>query len=123
MNEVAGNIILERTFRFALKIVGLCRWLQQEKKEYVLSKQLLRSGTSIGANSREAQEAESRADFIHKFSIANKESIETNYWLELMEASELILDYPDYRKLMDEGKEIKNILTSIIRSSKGIGKS
>ncbi|GET29471.1 four helix bundle protein [Prolixibacter sp. SD074] len=123
MNEVASNVIPDRTFRFAQKIVGLCRWLQQEKKEYVLSKQLLRSGTSIGANSREAQEAESKADFIHKFSIANKESIETNYWLELLEASELILDYPDYQEVMEEGKEIKNILTSIIRTSKGVRKS
>ncbi|WP_217348978.1 four helix bundle protein [Prosthecochloris sp. GSB1] len=78
-NEGEGNRVEELSFGFALRVVKLCRFLEKEKKEYVLSRQLLRSGTAIGALVREAQQAESRADFIHKLSIALKEANETEY--------------------------------------------
>ncbi|MBQ7817530.1 MAG: four helix bundle protein, partial [Oscillospiraceae bacterium] len=81
MNSAA---VQEKSFRFAVRIVNLCRYLQTERKEYALSKQLLRSGTSIGANITESQQAQSRADFVNKLNIALKEAYETNYWLRLM---------------------------------------
>lgn len=78
------NVVLEKSFNFAVRIVELSKHLVQEKREYVLSKQVLRSGTAIGALAREAQHAESKADFIHKLSIALKEANETDYWLLLL---------------------------------------
>ena len=78
------NPILIKSKKFAVRIVRLCQYLQAEKQEYVLSKQMLRSGTSIGANIREGTQAASRPDFINKLSIALKESVETEYWLELL---------------------------------------
>ena len=82
------NIIEEKSFRFAVRIVNLNKHLQTNKKEFVLSKQLLRSGTSIGANISEAQQAQSRADFLSKLEIALKEASETKYWLRLICATE-----------------------------------
>ena len=78
------NIIKNKSFDFALRIVKLYQYLSEQKKEFVLSKQLLRSGTSIGANIREADQAESKADFIHKLSISLKEANESEYWIELL---------------------------------------
>jgi len=78
------NVVLTKSFDFAVRVVNLYKYLVSEKKEYVLSKQLLRSGTSIGALVREAQHTESNADFIHKFSISLKEANETEYWLLLL---------------------------------------
>lgn len=83
MNE-KQNPLKEKSFQFALKIVKLYTFLSEQKREYVMSKQLLKSGTSIGANIREAQNAQSKADFIHKLSISQKECDETLYWLELL---------------------------------------
>nr|WP_226986800.1 four helix bundle protein [Chlorobaculum tepidum] len=88
--EINGNGVKELSFGFALRVVKLCRFLEKEKKEYVLSRQLLKSGTAIGALIREAQQAESRADFIHKLSIALKEAHETEYWIDLLYQSQLI---------------------------------
>ncbi|MDP2424190.1 MAG: four helix bundle protein [Bacteroidales bacterium] len=105
------NIILTKTFNFALVVIEVCRWLQTEKKECVISNQLINSGTSIGANIREAQEAESKADFIHKCSIANKESRETNYWIDLLVASKLLDGFNKTETLVSESLEIKMILT------------
>ena len=79
-----NNVIKEKSFSFALEIVKTYKFLSSEKKEFVLSKQMLRSGTSIGANIREAEHAQSKADFIHKLSIALKEANETEYWLDLL---------------------------------------
>jgi four helix bundle protein len=79
-----NNVVRDKSFQFALRIVKLYRYLKEEKKEYVLSKQILRSGTAIGALVRESQHAESKADFIHKLSIALKEANETDYWIELL---------------------------------------
>jgi len=78
------NIIKTKSFNFALRIVKLFQFLNTEKKEFVLSKQLLRSGTSISALVRESEQAESKADFIHKLAIAKKEANESDYWLELL---------------------------------------
>lgn len=84
-----NNIVKNKTFNFAIRIVKLYQYLCTEKKEFTLSKQLLRSGASIGAMAREAEHAESKNDFIHKFAIAQKEANETVYWLELLKATEL----------------------------------
>jgi four helix bundle protein len=107
------NVIKEKSFAFALQIITLYNVLV-EKKEYVLSRQLLRSGTSIGANVEESTAAQSVSDFIHKLSIASKEARETKYWLMLLQQSRLV-DY-DYSVYLKEINEIINILTSIIKT-------
>jgi four helix bundle protein len=84
------NILLEKSFVFAIRIVKLYKHLTETKKEYVMSKQLLRCGTSIGANAEESVGAQSKADFIHKLSISYKEARETKYWLRLLEATEYL---------------------------------
>ena len=81
------NIIVDKSFEFAIRVVNLYKYLCEKKNEYTLSKQLLRSGTSIGANVVEAQQAQSKADFISKISIALKEATETKYWLQLLQAA------------------------------------
>lgn len=111
------NVIKNKSFEFALKIVNLHKYLVEDRKEYVLSKQLLRSGTSIGAMVRESEHAESKADFIHKLSIALKEANETEYWLELLYKSEYI-DETNYTSHVSEIKEILKLLISIIKTSK-----
>ena len=78
------NIIKNKSFAFALRIIKMYQYLQSEKKEFILSKQLMRSATSIGAMVRESEQAESKLDFIHKLAIAQKESNETEYWIELL---------------------------------------
>lgn len=109
------NIILEKTFEFSLNIIKFCDELESLKK-YVIAKQLLRSGTSIGANVREAQSPQSRADFIHKLKIALKEVEETEYWLLLINASD---SYPKNDQLVKEILELKLILSKIVSTSKG----
>ena len=84
MVEIKENVIKNKTFAFALRIVKLYKFLADTHSEYILSKQLLRSGSSIGAMVREAEHSESKADFVHKMSIALKEANETDYWLELL---------------------------------------
>ncbi len=111
------NIILVKSYEFALKIIHLYKDLIYNQKEYVLSKQILKSGTSIGANSEEASGAQSKKDFIAKFSIAYKESRETNYWLRLLRDSEII-ERESANNLISECEEIQKILTSILKTSK-----
>ena len=111
---VEKNIILKLTFEFSLEIIKYCEILENRRR-YVLAKQLLKSGTSIGANSREAQNAESKRDFIHKFKIAAKEMDETEYWLLLCKHSE---NYPDCKFLLDKLEPINKIITKIISTSK-----
>lgn len=106
------NIIKSKSFALALRIVKLYQYLMIKKKEYVLSKQLLRAGTAIGAMVREAEHAESRADFIHKMSVALKEANETEYWLELLQQSGY-LDENNYVSIDLEIKEILRLLISI----------
>ena len=116
-NEGEGNRVEELSFGFALRVVKLCRFLEKEKKEYVLSRQLLRSGTAIGALVREAQRAESRADFIHKMAIALKEANETDYWIELLHQSQL-LEKQGFDSIKSDIVELLKLLTTIIKSSK-----
>lgn len=110
------NIIQEKSFQFALSIIQLYKELSS-KKEYVLSKQLLRSGTSVGANIREAKNAESKRDFIHKLAISQKECDESLYWLDLLFESGYI-DFDSYNNKKNEAKELLKILRSIILSTK-----
>ncbi len=109
------NIILDKSFDFAVRTVKLYKYLCSNKKEYVLSKQLLRSGTSIGANVNEAQAGQSKKDFIAKLSIASKEARETQYWIELL----IKTDYLDLNDSYTESllNEIIKLLTSIIKTS------
>ncbi len=111
------NAILEKSFEFAVRIVNLNKHLVKYKKEYVLSKQVLRSGTSIGALVHEAQHAESNADFIHKLSIALKEANETYYWLQLLDRTEY-LDSNEFESLNEDIQELIKLLVSIVKSSK-----
>lgn len=111
------NIIQEKSLAFAVRIVKLCRLLADQRREFVLSKQLLRSGTAIGALVREAEHAESKADFIHKMAIAQKETNETAYWLELLRASDL-LSQKEFESIFPDQAEIAKILASIILTSK-----
>ena len=100
-----------------MRIVKLCRYLCDEKKEFILSKQLLRTGTSIGANIAESQQAQSRPDFISKLCIALKEASETNYWLRLLRATDYLSE-TEYRTMIVQCKELERLLTSILKSAK-----
>jgi four helix bundle protein len=111
------NIIYIKSFKFAVKVVRLYRQLCDEKKEYVLSKQLLCSGTSIGANIREAVEAQSRKNFIAKMSISLKEARETEYWLELFRETQYI-DDKTCESILNDLTEIIKLLNAIIKTSK-----
>ena len=110
------NFIKEKSFRFAIRIVHLHKLLQN-RSETVLSKQLLRSGTSVGALIRESEQAESRADFIHKLSIALKEADETEYWLALLHETEY-LNEKEYGSIVNDCRELLRILTAIIKTRK-----
>jgi four helix bundle protein len=111
------NIVKNKSFDFALKIIKLYQFLISQKKEFVLSKQILRSGTSIGALVRESEHEESSADFIHKLSISLKEANETPYWLELLHKSKIISDEVQ-NEISKEIDEIIRILASIIKTTK-----
>ena len=119
MNNEKENIILQLSFDFALKIIDFSENLERNRK-FTIATQVLKSGTSIGANIREAQGAESKADFIHKMKIAAKEAEETTYWLELCEHSK---SYPYNPVLMDQLISIKKLLSKIISSSKKVSTS
>jgi four helix bundle protein len=108
------NIILDMSFAFAVRIVKLSRYLCAEKKEYVLSRQVLRSGTSIGANVKEAVVAQSRKDFIAKLNISLKEANETEYWLQLLNATGYL---DDVDSILEDNRGIIRVLTSIIKST------
>lgn len=116
MNGKRPNVIKDKSFVFALRIVKCYKFLV-ENKEFVLSKQLLRSGTAVGALVREAEHAESTADFIHKMAIAQKEANETEYWIELLHQSDY-LDIGQYNSIIKDIQELSKILVSIIITSK-----
>ena len=116
MRNDRDNLIVKLSLEFALDIIDFSELLEENKK-FVIAKQLLKSGTSIGANIREAQNAESKADFIHKMKIAIKEADETEYWLTLCEMSK---NYPKNEQLKIKLQSIINILSKIINSSKAI---
>lgn len=112
-----GESIQSRTFHFAVRIVQLGEQLRIQQKEYTISKQVLRSGTAIGALVREAQNAESKADFIHKLSIAQKECDETKYWIELLKAVQWI-EEDTYQNLYSEATALLKIIRTIILRTK-----
>ena len=113
-----NNNIQEKTFQFAIRIVKLCKILRMERHEYTLSKQLLKSGTSIGANVTEAQQAQSRADFLSKLNIALKEASETKYWLRLLHATDYVSDV-EFQSIYSDCIEIEKILVASVKSIKG----
>ena len=116
MQIQSENIILKKTIEFSLLAIEYVESLESQRK-YVIARQLLKSATSIGANVHEAQNAESKADFIHKFKITAKEVEETKYWLVLCSESK---SYPDCKILIDKLHEIDKIITKIISTSKTI---
>jgi len=108
------NLILKLSFDFSLMVIAYCEKLEQERK-FVIGNQLLRSGTSIGANAMEAQNAESKADFIHKMKLAGKEADETQYWLLLCKYSK---NYPDCDTLMSKLEEVTKVINKILATSR-----
>jgi four helix bundle protein len=110
------NVIVEKSFEFSVRIINLYKHLQYEKKEYVLSKQILRSGTSIGANIFEAQRAQSKADFNAKMNISLKEANETYYWLRLLHRTDFISDEA-FNSIEKDVNEIISILVSICKQT------
>ena len=113
-----GSAVADKSFEFAVRIVNLCKYLRYKKKEFVLSKQLLRSGTSIGANVHEGRRAQSRADFLAKMSIALKEANETYYWLKLLYRTEYLAK-EEYLSMYADIDEILRILTAICKTTAG----
>ena len=114
------DTVEQKSFLFAVRIVKLCEYLRKTKKEYTLSKQLLRAGTSIGANIAEAQQAQSRADFASKINIALKEAVETNYWLRLMNATGLLSER-EYQSIITDCQELEKMLTAIVKTTNEAG--
>ena len=112
------NIVEEKSKDFAVRIVKLYKYLCSERQEYVMSKQVLRSGTSIGANIAEAQEGQSKKDFISKMSIALSEASETAYWLELLARTEYITP-SQYENIKEDCRELIKLLTAIVKRSRG----
>ena len=108
---------MDKSFAFAVQIVKLVKVIQDQKKEYLITKQLIRSGTSIGANIKEGNNAESKADFIHKLSIAQKECSETIYWLELLKETEYITK-AQFENVQGAAVELIKMLTAILKTSK-----
>ncbi|MFN7324956.1 MAG: four helix bundle protein [Chitinophagales bacterium] len=114
------NVVRTKSFLFAVRVVRLCQYLQREKLEWVLSKQLLRSGSGVGALIREAEHAESRSDFRHKMGVAQKEINETLYWLELLKATNYLND-TQFDSVNKDAVELIKLITSILKSSKNNG--
>ena len=113
---MSENIIEKKSFTFAIRVVNLYKYLTSDKKELIMSKQLLRCGTSIGANISEAERGQSRADFTAKMNIALKEANETHYWLRLLNATEY-LDNKMFESIENDIKELVAILTAICKKT------
>ena len=111
------SVIKDKSYFFAIRVVNLYKYLAEEKHDYILSKQLLRSGTSIGALVREGEQAESKADFVHKLSIALKEANEVDYWLNILKDTNYI-SAQMFTSINHDCKEIIALLTSIIKTTK-----
>ena len=111
------NTVMNKSYAFALRVIKLYKYLVSEKKEYVLSKQLLRSGTSIGALIKEGEHAQSKADFLNKMNVALKEANETEYWIELLRDSEY-LSITESISILDDTSELIRLLASIVKSTK-----
>ena len=115
-----NNIIVDKSKAFAVRIINLYKYLCDEKKEFVLSKQLLRSGTSIGANVKEAIRGQSKSDFAHKMNISLKEASETEYWLELLAETDYIT-VQQFESINSDCMELIKLLTAIVKSSREEG--
>ena len=115
--KTENNIIKEKSFKFAVKIVNLYKYLMEEKKEFVLSKQILRSGTSIGANVNEALQGQSKKDFLSKMNISLKECVETLYWIELLYETKYF-DEETKQSIYTDCYELKKVLSSIVKTTK-----
>ena len=113
---MSENAVVTKSFDFAIRIVKLCKYLTNKKKEYTLSKQLLRSGTSIGANVSEAQRGQSKADFTAKMCIALKEANESDYWLKLLYRTDYLTEV-QYQSIQKDMQELLGLLTSICKTS------
>ena len=114
---MAENILKSKSFVFAVRVVRVCQFLQTEKREFILAKQLLRCGTAIGSMVREAEYAESKSDFIHKLAIARKEANETLYWVELLTETDY-LTRPQSTSIYNDGLELLKLLTTSIKTAK-----
>ena len=117
MSEMKENIVMNKSYAFALRIIKLYKYLITEKKEFVLSKQVLRSGTAVGALIKEAEHAQSKADFINKMNIALKEANETEYWIMLLQDSDY-LEEKETISIRVEISELIKLLASIVKTSK-----
>jgi four helix bundle protein len=117
MDNSHKNVLKDKSYAFSIRAVKLCKHLRNQKGEYVLSKQVLRSATSIGANVAEANQAQSRADFISKLSIALKEAVETEYWLSLLRDTSY-MSAGGAESILDDCTELIRLLTSIIKTTK-----
>ena len=117
VNEMKENIVKNKSFAFAVRVVKLYQYLCEQKKEFILSKQLLRSGTSVGAMVREAEHAETKNDFKHKMGIAQKEINETIYWLELLKETDY-LGKEQFESMNVDSVEIIKLITAILKSTK-----
>ncbi len=113
---MGDNPIVDKSFGFAIRIVNMYKYLTREKREYIISKQVMRSGTSIGANVTEAQRGQSKPDFVAKMSIALKEAYETEYWLRLLYRTQY-LNHRQYESMAIEIEEIISLLISICKSA------
>jgi four helix bundle protein len=111
------SVLREKSYKFALRVIKLYKYMAQEHKEFVLSKQILRSGTSIGANIEESVHAQSKIDFIHKLSIVQKEASETNYWLRLLRDSNYLSE-KFAESLLFDCEEVQKLLTASIKTVK-----
>lgn len=111
------NLLKDKSFNFAIRIVKLCKYLNEEKRELILSKQVLRSGTSIGAMVSESEHSESKSDFIHKLAIAQKEANETLYWLKLLYQTDYI-NQNAYEDINEDALELMKIITASIKTAK-----
>jgi len=117
MEKKKESILKKKSYKFAVRIVRLSQFLQHEKKEFVLNKQILQSGTAVGAIIREAEFAQSTADYVNKFSIALKEANETDYWLDLLKDTEFI-EGKLHESLSNDCKELISLLVSTIKTLK-----
>ncbi len=111
------SVLRDKSYQFALRAIKLYQYLSSEKKEFVLSKQVLRSGTSIGANVEEANQGQSKADFVHKLSVAQKESFETHYWIRLLRDSNFLTEKLA-NSLLEDCEEIQKLITTSIKTAK-----
>lgn len=110
-------MVADKSYRFALRIISLYKWLTTEHKEYVLSKQLLRSGTAVGALIREGEHAQSKADFLNKMNVALKEANETEYWLMLLKDSDFLSE-KEFISIHLDCSELIKLLISIVKTTK-----